>query len=617
MHTKSLVSLLSLLVVCACAEETIETMSEKDSYSEIQLTVNAVMGKDSATKTQLQDDGTIKWTRGDAINLFYGDISSGKFSTSITSPAATATFTGSVTVATGNTQIGGAARSFWGVYPYNADNTCDGSSVTLTISSEQSPVSGSFQDKCNPTVAKSDNLDLTFYNVGSWFGFSVNTTGIVSAVFSGNSNEDIAGTVKVCMEDGRPVVKEVIEGKKSITIIAPEGGFVPQKIYYIALIPTPMPNGYTLKLQRVKEESVLAINSPKPFERNTPRIKLEADSNLPWVEREIPFKDPVVAQICLEHFDSNGDGKLMFSEAEAVSTSLRDYFKGNTEITSFDELQYFTNIMAMSNAFEGCTNLKSVTIPNANWKNSYHYQAAFKGCTSLQKVTILTTVAVSKEAFYGCTSLQSIEIPEGASSIGENAFEGCTNLTTVTLPSTVTLLYSGSFKNCAKLNNIDLKNVVDINSSAFYKCESLTHVDLQKIETIGTMAFEHCVGLTSIEFPNTLESLGMEAFGYTSITQMIIPESLEELPTQSLFANCLKLEYVSLPSQIIKIPKYTFFNCPALNRLELRSNWANLVNDHNFDAKVPDIYVPADRVDLYKSSSGWGNYADHIFALSE
>src|SRR5437773_2995247 len=82
-------------------------------------------------------------------------------------------------------------------------------------------------------------------------------------------------------------------------------------------------------------------------------------------------------------------------------------------------------------AFNNCTNLTSVTIPNSVWAiGSY----AFSGCTSLTNVTIPNSVIyLGQFAFLGCTSLTSVSIPDGLDRIGSRAFYCCTSPTSVSI----------------------------------------------------------------------------------------------------------------------------------------------------------------------------------------
>lgn len=77
----------------------------------------------------------------------------------------------------------------------------------------------------------------------------------------------------------------------------------------------------------------------------------------------IEFADANVKAICVANWDTNNDGELSEEEAVAV-IDLGTVFKYNTQITSFDELQYFTGLTSIGyQAFSGCRGLTSVTIP--------------------------------------------------------------------------------------------------------------------------------------------------------------------------------------------------------------------------------------------------------------
>ena len=101
-----------------------------------------------------------------------------------------------------------------------------------------------------------------------------------------------------------------------------------------------------------------------------------------------------------------------------------------------DRTYSVTSIGGSSYAFQGHTELTSVTIPNSVTNIGI---SAFNGCTGLTSVTIGNSVtSIGNAAFKGCTGLTSVTIPNSVTSIGIGAFDGCTGLTSVTIGNSVT-----------------------------------------------------------------------------------------------------------------------------------------------------------------------------------
>ncbi len=225
-------ALMSLILV-GCIDGVETDISKRINRSDESMTVKATIGETPLTKTAVQSNGvSIWWTPNDAINVFYGNNSAGVFTAStMTEPSSYAEFSGTLSVVTGSNESGSGARKFWGIYPYDATNTCDGNSVTLTIPSVQEAAAYSFANNLNPTVACSLGLDLLFYNVGSWFIFSVSQEGVTKATLRGNNYENLVGNLHVEMgADGKPS-STMLEGSKSITMNAPSGSIIPGTQY--------------------------------------------------------------------------------------------------------------------------------------------------------------------------------------------------------------------------------------------------------------------------------------------------------------------------------------------------------------------------------------------------
>ena len=167
-------------------------------------------------------------------------------------------------------------------------------------------------------------------------------------------------------------------------------------------------------------------------------------------------------------------------------------------------------------AFNHCSSLTSVTIPNSVTSIG---QSAFKNCSSLTSVTIPNSVtSIGQSAFYGCSSLTSVTIPNSVTSIGTYAFWSCDSLTSVTIGNSVTSIGNYAFQSCRSLTSVTIPNsVTSIGNSAFRYCESLTSVTIgNSVTSIGARAFQQCSSLTSIDIPNSVTSIGERAFTYCS-----------------------------------------------------------------------------------------------------
>ncbi len=213
----------------------------------------------------------------------------------------------------------------------------------------------------------------------------------------------------------------------------------------------------------------------------------------------ITFADANVEAICVANWDTNGDGGLSEEEAAAV-TDLGTVFKNNTQITSFDELQYFTGLTSIgTGTFYCCNALSSVIIPN-NVTSIGQY--AFCDCSSLTSVTFSNNVtSIGDRAFQGCSGLTTISIPNSVTSIGYAAFSGCSSLTTVSIPNNVTSIVTETFDGCSGLTSVSIPNgVTSIGNSAFRDCSGLTSVTIPNSVTsiIGSYAFKNCTNLTSV-----------------------------------------------------------------------------------------------------------------------
>ena len=127
----------------------------------------------------------------------------------------------------------------------------------------------------------------------------------------------------------------------------------------------------------------------------------------------------------------------------------------NEGVTSIEIQDIYQYGISSDEAFYGCRNLTSVSLPASLEVIGYR---AFGECESLTTVTIaepssLTTIGES--AFGWNRALTAITIPASVTSIGAKAFEGA-GLTSVTIPASVTSIGSEAFRFCTELDLVTM-----------------------------------------------------------------------------------------------------------------------------------------------------------------
>ena len=257
-------------------------------------------------------------------------------------------------------------------------------------------------------------------------------------------------------------------------------------------------------------------------------------------------------------------------------TNLDHAFYYNRNITSFDELQYFTGLTYINDLeFYYCQSLTSMILPENI--TSIGYQA-FLGSNNLGgTLTIGENVSsIGWGAFY-YTNFSTIHYNAVNCSMGGQWLDAATNsLTTLTIGENVQVLPDGIFSDCYYVTGelVIPNSVTYLGAYAFNSCYSLTSVTIPDgITYIGEGTFGWCSGLETVNIPSTIESIGNWAFSNcNNLTNFVFPSSLTYIGAEA-FKNCYSLTgTLEIPAGVTYIGDEAFMDCTGFSGLVLPEN---------------------------------------------
>ena len=285
------------------------------------------------------------------------------------------------------------------------------------------------------------------------------------------------------------------------------------------------------------------------------------------------------------------------SHRGSSSDSFNNEYYGSVKIPSsvkYKGTTYSVTSIDWS-TFEGCTNLKSIVIPNSITNIGV---GAFKGCANLTSIVIPNSVTwIRENTFKDCTKLKSIIIPNSVTEIGDYSFNGCTSLTSITIPNSVTDIGSEAFENTGWYYNQPDGILYLDNCCLGYKGETPTGELFIKegSRLIGNGAFFECTGLTSIVIPNSVTCIGFSAFNGTNLKSITIPNSVTKINCGA-FAYCTSLTKVNYNAENclpISSPYICVFEgCTNLRTINFGDNVKTIPNWMFNSSGLKTIIIP-------------------------
>lgn len=183
---------------------------------------------------------------------------------------------------------------------------------------------------------------------------------------------------------------------------------------------------------------------------------------------------------------------------------------------------------------------------------------------------VIAGSAFLNDAIADTSGLKRFVMTDSVITIGEEAFGS--------IPGEPVGEFSGGC--CEALEEIVFsKNLKTIGAYAFVWCSNIKELIIpDSVVSIGDNAFRGCSSAEKLVIGSNLKTIGDRAFyECSSIKEAVLPESVEEIGSD-LFAHCNELENVDIECEITVITDGMFFGCENLKHIDIPKTIAAIGN---------------------------------------
>lgn len=238
----------------------------------------------------------------------------------------------------------------------------------------------------------------------------------------------------------------------------------------------------------------------------------------------------------------------------------------------------------------------------------------------------ITVKKIESDGFDDYEKIDSVFIPDSIETIGSNAFADCLTLTKIDLGSKVQHIEKDAFINTGYYNDINNWD----ETGALYIQDALIKVDplcegefvvKEGTRVIADAAFENCTKIKQVLLPESVESIGADAFAGSGVLEnsdnwvsdclyignwliaakdTVAPEIKvgTKYIADGAFRYNKTLQSVTIPEGVLKIGAYAFWDCRELTDLKIPSTVKYIGTDAFVFCNIKTISLDSNNKDF-------------------
>lgn len=253
---------------------------------------------------------------------------------------------------------------------------------------------------------------------------------------------------------------------------------------------------------------------------------------------------------------------MTFAEAAAVTYPQLETTFRESDIVSFDELQYFTGL-----------------------------------------------ARIPASAFRDCASLMSIKLPSSVTYIANSAFMGCAALDYIYIPRNVEKFDTQAFSNVKQGKIVEFEDFDEL-----FRKASFVNLFATPLAN-RSLPYHNGERILSYTLPSDISTIPQYVLSGVNIDKLIFPDNIISIPAQSIMNATIR--EIEIGNGVQEIGNYAFAYATEPATITINASTPPTCGTKIFNGKNPvAIYVPDDSVTAYKAATGWLDYADYIQPLS-